>query len=146
MIDRRFPTALQIMQSVALLEAKGRPWVSSAEFAPGLGANPTLVRRLVARLVQSGLLVSQLGRHGGARLARAGSQINLAEIYVAAVAGKQLWEPRPDLPQRCVVSSNFACYFSELVAEADQSLLNLLSQQTLEASIERLLAIGQTRA
>lgn len=143
MIDRRFPTALQMMQSLAMAEANGRPWVSSAEFAQGLGANPTLVRRLVTTLVQSGLLVSQVGRNGGVRLSRGASRITLGDIYAAAVSGKQLWEARPDLPHHCVISSNFPHYFAELVNEADQTLLHMLSKQTLEHSVERLLALGR---
>lgn len=142
MIDRRFPTALQMMQSLTMAEANGRPWVSSAEFAQGLGANPTLVRRLVSTLVQSGLLVSQVGRNGGVRLSRCASRITLGDIYAAAVSGKPLWEPRPDLPHHCVISSNFPRYFAELVEEADQTLLQMLSERTLAHSVERLLTLG----
>lgn len=145
MIDRRFPTALQMMQSLALAEANGRPWVTSAEFALGLGANPTLVRRLLRTLVQSTLLVSQVGRNGGVRLARRASQVSLGEIYAAAVSGKPLWEPRPDLPHHCVISSNFPRYFAELVDEADQTLLQLLCGRTLQQSVEQLLALDRER-
>jgi Rrf2 family transcriptional regulator, repressor of oqxAB len=142
MIDRRFPTALQMMQSLALAEMSGRPWVTSAEFAQGLGANPTLVRRLLSTLVQSGLLISQVGRNGGVRLARCPVQISLRDVYVASLSGKPLWKSRPGLPHHCVISANFPRYFAELADEADKTLLHMLSGHTLAQSVERIVGMN----
>lgn len=138
MIDRRFPTALQIMQSLVLLERQDRPWVSSAEFATYFRVNPTLMRRLLTTLVQHGLLNSQMGRNGGVRLARNPEAITLRDIYHAAVADKKLWTPRTDIPRRCTVSRNFAVYFEKLEQEADLELANLLSSRTLADSYAEL--------
>ena len=138
MIDRRFPTALQVMQSLVLMEREGRPWVSSAEFAAYFKVNPTLMRRLLTTLVQHGLLVSQMGRHGGVRLAREADQITLRDIYQAAVADKKLWTPRTGIPKRCAVSRNFGSYFGTLEREADLALTELLGNRTLGQSFADL--------
>ncbi len=145
-IDRRFPTALQVMQSLVLLERDGRPWVSSAEFATYFRVNPTLMRRLLTTLVQHGLLISQMGRHGGVRLARDPQQITLREIYQSAVADKKLWTPRTGIPQRCAVSRNFEHYFGTLERDADLALTELLDKRTLAesfAEIETLDELGR---
>jgi Rrf2 family transcriptional regulator, repressor of oqxAB len=138
MIDLRFPTALQMMQSLVLAERQGMTYVSSAQFAEGLRANPTLVRKLLTTLVQDNLLVSQMGRNGGVRLSRPAERITLREIYEAAVAGKKLWTTRTDLPHRCVVSTNFEHYFSNLVGAADRAVLEILGSQTLAQSFAAL--------
>ena len=146
MLDLRFPTALQMMQSLVLAERNGRDrHVSSAEFAQGLRANPTLVRKLLTTLVQDGLLSSQLGRNGGVKLARPAEQITLRQIYEAATAGKSLWSTRADLPHRCVVSTHFEAFFEQLVARADQAVLDTLERTTLAESYDALVAMDQRR-
>ena len=145
MIDRRFATALQIMQNLVLAERNGMTFVSSSQFAEGLRANPTLVRRLLSTLAQQGLLVSQLGRKGGVRLARPAEQISLAEIYRASIAGKKLWEGRTDLPHLCVVSANFEDYFDALVRTADAAVAALLEAQTLASSFAKLEEIDSAK-
>lgn len=145
MIDRRFPTALQIMQNLLLANRMGMARVSSAQFAEWLGANPTLVRKLLFDLAECGLIESQMGRYGGARLARPADEITLSEIYEAAVAEKKLWEARPDIPHNCIVSTNFERYFDTLVHDVDNSLRQFLSRQTLAASLDELLKIHNSR-
>lgn len=145
MLDRRFPTALQMMQSLVLAERRGRPVVSSAQFSEYLAANPTLVRRLQTTLVQKGLLISQLGRHGGVRLSRPAEAITLREIFEAAVSGKPLWEARPNIPHSCVVSTNFPRYFEELVRSADAAVMSALEGQTLAESFTALTTLEAER-
>jgi Rrf2 family transcriptional regulator, repressor of oqxAB len=144
MLDLRFPTALQMMQSLVLAERIGQDrHVSSAELAEGLRANPTLVRKLLTTLVQDGLLCSQLGRNGGVRLARPADEITLRQIYEAATAGKSLWSARSDLPHRCVVSTHFEAFFQQLVAQADRAVLDTLERTTLAQSYDALLAMDR---
>ena len=146
MIDRRFPTALQIMQSLVLAETKSMDFISSAAFADGLKANPTLVRKLLTTLVRHGLLESQMGRNGGVRLARPADRIALSDIYVASIEGKKLWKARPDLPQMCVVSMNFEQWFGALVDAADRAVLDMLGSRTLADSFDELVAIELSKA
>ena len=118
MIDVRFPTALQIMLSLALADRNSISHLSSAELAKSLGANPSFVRKLLVPLVQSKLLRSQMGKAGGVRLARPAAEINLRDIYCAVVADTKIWAPRTGIPKRCLVSSNVHGYFEELIDDA----------------------------
>ena len=141
MIDRRFPTALQIMHSLVLAERSGIAVVSSSQFAEGLRANPALVRRLLGTLIQRGLLISHMGRNGGVRLACPAEEICLDKIYEASIDGKALWEGRKNLPHACIVSTNFEQYFRDLTASADKAVLHMLGEQTLAdsfAALERI--------
>jgi Rrf2 family transcriptional repressor of oqxAB len=96
-----------------------------------LGANPSFVRKLLAPLVQSKLLRSQMGKTGGARLARAAAAITLRDIYRAVVADSKIWAPRTGIPRRCLVSSNVQGYFEELIDDAQDAILSMLGQRTL---------------
>lgn len=144
-IDRRFPTALQLMQALVLLEREGRPSVSSGEFASYFRVNPTLMRRLLRTLVQHGLLISQMGRLGGVRLARTPDQITLRDVYQAAVADKKLWTPRTGIPQRCAVSRNFERYFCLLERDADLALTELFGKRTLAHSVAEIENLDEHR-
>jgi Rrf2 family transcriptional repressor of oqxAB len=131
MIDVRFPTALQIMLSLALADQQSIPHLTSSQLAEGLGANPSFVRKLLVPLVQSKLLHSQMGKAGGVRLARPGAEITLRDIYRAVVADTKIWVPRTGIPHRCLVSSNVQGYFEELIDDAQEAILSMLGQRTL---------------
>ena len=130
-IDVRFPTALQVMLSLALADRSGVSQLSSAELAKSLGANPSFVRKLLGPLVQSKLLRSQMGKTGGVRLAQPAAEITLRDIYRAVVADTKIWAPRTGIPRRCLVSSNVQGYFEELIDDAQDAILSMLGQRTL---------------
>jgi Rrf2 family transcriptional repressor of oqxAB len=144
-LDLRFPTALQAMLSLALAHESGISRMTSAELAEGLGANPSLVRRLLRQLVDGGLLVSALGKSGGVSLARPATEIALAEIYGAAREGKPLWVPRADIPHRCVVTSNIEAYFAGLAKLADSAVSQVLARSTLADALGELRGLERQR-
>lgn len=126
------------MLSLALAHESGLARMTSAELADGLGANPSLVRRLLGQLVERGLLTSALGKSGGVSLARPAERITLAEIYSAATEGKPLWVPRADIPHRCVVTSNIESYFEGLAKHADDAVTQVLARSTLAGALGEL--------
>ena len=98
MIDVRFPTALQMMLSLALAQAEGVERLSSAQLAVGVDSNPTFVRRLLVPLIQAGLVHSTMGRDGGVSLGVDATAITLRDIYKVSMGGKKLWVGRSDIP------------------------------------------------
>src|ERR1700726_2677929 len=138
LIDVRFPTALQIMLSLALADRNSISHLSSAELAKSLGANPSFVRKLLVPLVQSKLLRSQMGKTGGVGLARPLADITLRDIYSAVVADTKIWAPRTGIPRRCLVSSNVQGYFEELIDDAQDAILSMLGQRTLLQALTEL--------
>jgi Rrf2 family transcriptional regulator, repressor of oqxAB len=138
MIDVRFPTALQIMLSLALAEQQSVSHLSSKQLAESLGANPSFVRRLLVPLVQNKLLSSQMGKAGGVRLARPAAEITLRDIYCTVVADTKIWAPRTGIPHRCLVSSNVQGYFQELIDDTQGAILTMLGQRTLLQALTEL--------
>lgn len=56
---------------------------TSADIAEHAGTNPVVVRRVLGKLREAGLLTSEKGHAGGWRLARGPDQITLADVYLA---------------------------------------------------------------
>jgi Rrf2 family transcriptional repressor of oqxAB len=138
MIDIRFPTALQMMLSLALAQQESVPQLSSSQLAQSLGANPSFLRKLLVSLVRDGLVDSVMGKTGGVRLARTPDQITLREIYRSVVADKKIWTPRTGIPHRCLVSSNVQSYFEELIDDAEEAILSTLGKRTLLQALTEL--------
>ncbi len=138
MIDIRFPTTLQMMLNLALAEDEDVGLVTSADLARSLGANASLVRKLLVPLTQAGLVTSSLGHTGGVRLARPAAQISLRDVFEAIAGNKPLWTPRPDVPSVCVVSSNIEDYFTSIASAAEQAVLASLGANTLADGLAEL--------
>ncbi|MBM7046497.1 Rrf2 family transcriptional regulator [Rhizobium lusitanum] len=145
MIDVRFPTALQMMLSLALAQVEGVERLSSAELAEGVNSNPTFVRRLLVPLMQADLVRSTMGRDGGVSLSVDAAAITLGEIYKATVGDKKLWTGRSDIPHRCLVSCNVERFFGNLADEVDESVLHLLGGRTLADALLELRTLDAER-
>src|SRR5476649_442413 len=109
-----------MMLSLALAHAEGVELLSSAQLAEGVDSNPTFVRRLLAPLIQAGLVRSTMGRDGGVSLSADAAMITLGKIYKAIMGDKKLWTGRSDIPHRCLISSNVERFFGNLAAEVDE--------------------------
>jgi Rrf2 family transcriptional repressor of oqxAB len=140
MIDLRFPTALQMVLSVALGERDSFR-VTSQSLADGLGANPVLIRRLVGPLARDGILAGFAGKGGGIKLGRRAEEITLRDIYRSALGGKPALTPRPRVPAMCRVSANFREYFAEVSGDVEEGILARLGQRTVAQSLDRILEL-----
>lgn len=145
MIDVRFPTALQMMLSLALAQAEGVERLSSAQLAEGVDSNPTFIRRLLVPLMQAGIVRSTMGRDGGVSLSVDAAAITLGEIYKATMGDKKLWTGRSDIPHRCLVTRNVEQFFGNLADEVDGSVLRLLGKQTLADALLELRTLDAER-
>lgn len=134
-----------MMHSLGLAANNGGTLISSSQLAEWLNANPTLVRKLLKTLGEHGLITSQLGRNGGVCLSRPADEIFLKEIYEASIEDKKLWTPRPNLPQICVVSTNFEEYFETISDRMEDAVLDSLAGISLAQSLSDLLGVHKAR-
>jgi Rrf2 family transcriptional repressor of oqxAB len=137
MLDYRFPTALQMVLSVAMAEQMGKR-STSAILAYGLEANPSFIRKLMVPLTRDGIIVSTLGRTGSIHLGRPAADITLRDIYVSVTDDKKLWAARPDVAPRCLVSANLCWYFKSIAEEAEQASLAVLAKRTVADALNEL--------
>lgn len=91
MLDYRFPTALQMVLSVAMAEQSGERSTS----AIGLrhGSESSFIRKLMVPLARDGIIVSTLGRNGSIHLGRPAEEITLRDIYLSVTEDKAVGVP-----------------------------------------------------
>ncbi|WP_213989327.1 Rrf2 family transcriptional regulator [Sodalis sp. dw_96] len=137
MIDLRFPTALQMVLSVANAEQNGTR-ATSAVLATGLQANPSFVRKLMVPLTRGGIIISTHGRQGSIHLGRPADRITLQDIYLSVTEDKPLWGKRPEASQCCLVTANTGWFFDSLAGEAEQACLEVLARRTVADALREL--------
>jgi len=71
------------LHTLGHMAAKPDEWQTSADIADHAGTNAVVVRRVLGRLRNAGLLTSEKGHAGGWKLARAPREITLADVYLA---------------------------------------------------------------
>ncbi len=106
-----------------LTSCEGKP-VSSTIMAKSFGTNPVVLRRILSRLNQSGLVKTTRGANGGSVLARDASEINLREIYESACVAQELFARHPE-PEG-VIASILGGYINEFYAKAETAMLEYL--------------------
>lgn len=110
--------------------------VNSATLARSVNTNPVVIRRLLSDLRQAGLIVTQRGANGGARLSRAPGEISLDEVYQAVGDGKGFsHHPHPPNP-RCPVGCRIEQVLGEVFASAQSALQHALAERTLADVLE----------
>lgn len=129
MVDTRFSLSIQIMMTLA---CHREDLTNSDNIAKVLKTNPTFVRRLVANLVNAGLIQSFRGKGGGIKIALDPSKISLKDIYLAATEEKSLIKVH-DKPvvKTCSVSLCINEVLCDLVKGIDQTTQNYLAKKTL---------------
>jgi Rrf2 family transcriptional regulator, repressor of oqxAB len=140
MIDLRFPTALQMVLSVALADRDGFRCTSQV-LADGLQTNPSFIRKLLVPLTQEGIIVASVGKGGGLHLGRSAERISLCEVYRAATSEKKMFAQR-DLQNRCRISAHFNEFFEAITDEAGSAMMNALAGRSIADSLDEILILG----
>ena len=94
----RFAFAVHVLSSLAL-HPEGA--MNSDQLAQTVNTNPVVIRRLLLDLRDAGLIETQRGPGGGAKLARDAKDISLAQIYTAASGEFSLFGDHPNEPAQC---------------------------------------------
>lgn len=79
-LDTSFASGVHIC---VYLEKAGKRLVNSNELAASVGTNPVVVRRIIARLKEFGIVKVKVGLGGGYMLGRTSGNISLWDIYLA---------------------------------------------------------------
>lgn len=94
----RFAFGTHVM-SVLALHREGP--CSSEMLAHTVNTNAVVIRRLLLDLKEAGLIETQRGPGGGAKLARPAQEISLAQIFQATSGEFQPFGEHPNLPAQC---------------------------------------------
>jgi len=128
---------LQLVLSSSFAAEIGRRCTSGG-FALGLGANLSLVRKLLVPLARDGIVVASLGKNGGVRLGRPAERMTLRGIYQSVIDDKRVLSPRGHVPSLCLVSTNIGKLFELISHEAEIAFLAALNDRTIADCLEEL--------
>ena len=133
----RFAAATHIMSLLALHRESPQ---TSETLAASLGTNPAVVRRLLGALAKSGLTLSDLGKGGGARLAKGPKKITLADIYRAVESPGLISLPRGAADASCLVGRNISPALTAVGDAAETAFLASLEAVTLKQFVKEIAA------
>ncbi|HEY0797294.1 MAG TPA: Rrf2 family transcriptional regulator [Acidisarcina sp.] len=120
-VNTRFATGVHTLVILAL-EPSGL--LTSDEIAERLNSNPVVIRRVLARLRQAGLIASQKGPNGGSKLGKPAKAIGLGQVYRAL-------EPAPLFKVSPAQDGKLGTSLERVFAEARTALEEELDGSTI---------------
>lgn len=136
MLDQRFAASVHIM---TLLAAHDEELQTSEFLAKTISTNPTVVRRLVGKLVEAGLVESFKGKSGGVRIAKLPKEITLKDIYKASTEDKSLLNCRDvDVPKACKISCSMKAIFEGVAEGLESSSMAYLAKIKLSDILSKI--------
>jgi len=103
---------------------------TSSDIAAHAGTNPVVVRRVLGKLREAGIVTSEKGPTGGWRLARDPGGITLADVYLALGERLVATDRLPDAPS-CSVEDALHRRVSKLIKVVEQSFIDSLAATTI---------------
>lgn len=103
---------------------------TSAEIAEHAGTNAVVVRRVLGRLREAGLLNSEKGHSGGWKLARAPNSITLADVY-QALDEQLIATGKMEEKHACSVEHALHERVAEVMADVERSFIERLAATTI---------------
>lgn len=125
--NSRLSLALHTLSHMA--QDTGRTQTSS-EIADHASTNPVVVRRVLGKLRNAGLLTSERGHSGGWRLARPSHEITLADVYLALEESMVASRLEPE-PHSCQVERHLEGRVIEILNEVEATLIDRLASTTI---------------
>jgi Rrf2 family protein len=118
---------------------RGEP-VTSGELANSVNAEPSFVRRSIAKLAKAGLVATTRGKYGACALARAPEEITLLDIYRAAEAPPAASPHHYPVQPACPVSTAIQPCMAVVLHEAQAGFEAGLAGRTLAELVESIRA------
>lgn len=103
---------------------------TSAHIAAHAGTNPVVVRRVLGKLREAGLLISEKGHAGGWKLVRSPETISLADVYIA-LDEKLIATDENVFKSSCSVENALNRRVSAVIEDIEKSLLDKLAETTI---------------
>ncbi|MEL7499149.1 MAG: Rrf2 family transcriptional regulator [Planctomycetota bacterium] len=115
---------------VGFLSSRDGDPLTSEVLAATYGTSPVVIRRVLSKLSQAGLVETRRGSGGGSVLARKPSKINLRQVFEAVCETSELLRRHPGTESG--VAEVLAGYINDLYAEAEEALMRKLQKVTVK--------------
>jgi len=108
---------------------------TSFDIADHAGTNPVVVRRVLGKLREAGMLTSEKGHAGGWRLARKPQDISLADVYLALDERLVASDENSEAPA-CSLEHALHKRVSGVLEEIEQSLVRKLGETSISEVLQ----------
>lgn len=133
---KRNSRLILVMHTLSHMAANPSHMHTSSQIAEHVGTNPVVVRRVLGKLREAGLLNSEKGNAGGWCLARESQLITLADIYLAL--DEQLISLDKNVrPSDCCIEHSLLNHISQVIKSTEQSFINHLTTTTTIADVQK---------
>ena len=133
MKNSRFTVATHILSILSFyFEMKPGFLVKSHWMADSVNTNPVIIRRILGKLREAGLVDVQGGASGGSKLTRSPKKISLKHVY-KAIEDDKLFALHPNPPStECPVGSTIRPVISDVFEAVDSAIDKVLKEKTLD--------------
>ncbi len=133
--NNQFAIAVHIL---AVLGFHSSEEVCSGGIAISVNANPSFVRRILAKLSKANLVLTTPGKGGHCTLARPAKEISLLDIYRAVEAPPAFSLHQYPVQKDCAVSCGIKPFMEKVLTKSQKSLESSLKEVTLAETVRSL--------
>ena len=133
--DRSYSTAIHILTALAYRDPE---LTNSEDLARSLKTNPGLVRRIMCKLSEKGLVTTIKGKGGGSRLAKSAQKISLGEIYLAVKDSPLFGSFDKEPLEECKVSCNIGEVLTRVYDDLEGDLVKNMNKVKLTEIIKEI--------
>lgn len=127
----------------AVLGARYGEPVTSAVLAQSVNAEPTFVRRSIAKLSKAGILTATRGKNGACTLAKRPQDISLLDIYRASEAPAAFAIHGYPTQYACPISVHIKASMGNVLEDAQAGFEARLAAQSLAGMVAAILSSEQ---
>lgn len=139
--NSRFAVATHILVALAHLPEQlglDNRVVRSEIIGGSVNTHPVVIRKIVARLVKAGLVISHAGKGGGLELARRPEKITLADVY-RAMDEEPVFVFKENKPNpACPVGSSIVRVLSPVFDDVEKRIETHLHRTTVRDLVQKL--------
>lgn len=116
---------------LAIMEFDGKVKTTSEFLAGSVNVNPVIVRNMLLKLKEAGIIRTKAGV-GGSELAKDAKDITLKDVLLAVEKDMEIFKFHENPNQKCIVGRNVHALLDKRLNKAQKAMVDELDKTTLK--------------